>query len=220
MKRNSFSLELLIVAPWLLVFAYMALSWNQLPARIVTHYDMQGNPDGWQRKETAALLAVGLGVLLYVLMRFLPRFDPKGRIQSSNYHKLRFVISFFLAAVFGGMWYVAGHPIDNQLVQTLLMALVGLMIAGIGNYLTTVKPNWFVGIRTPWTLESETVWRRTHQLGGRLMVAGGLLSTVLAFVIPMVYKIGVVVGIIVAVSIIPLVYSYVYFRQEKSRQFN
>ena len=220
MKTNSTTAEALMIALLLTPFVYLAFTWNQLPAQIATHYDLQGHANGWMAKETSMLVMGSLSLFIYLLLRFLPTIDPKGKLQSGNYQKLRFVITLFFAAIMGWMWYMAAHQSDAGLSIVTILALAGLMIAGIGNYLTTVKPNWFVGIRTPWTLESDEVWRRTHRMGGRLMVVGGLLSVVLSFVVPMPYAVGAVVGVLVFVSLVPVVYSYVYFRQEKARQLN
>lgn len=86
----------------------------------------------------------------------------------------------------------------------------------LGNYMQTVKPNYFIGIRTPWTLENETVWARTHKLGGRLYFIAGGLVMVLAFVLKGLMM-PVFIGIIVAASVVPMVYSYVVYKQLKDR---
>lgn len=220
MKTTSTSAELVMIALMLSPLVYLGIVWNQLPAEIATHFDLQGNPNDWQRKETAALLIGGLSVVLYLVLRFLPSIDPRGKLQTSNYVKLRFAVTILFAAIMIWLFYMAGHPTEGKLSTSILLALIGLLLAGMGNYLTTVKPNWFVGIRTPWTMESETVWRKTHRLGGRLMVAGGLLSAVLALVVPLPYKVGCVVGVTMITVLIPVVYSYIYYQQEKDHQLN
>ncbi len=220
MKTKYTSTEIMMIGTMIIPFIYLGLIWNQLPATISTHYKLNGTPDGWMLKETVALASGVFSIVIYLVLRFLPNIDPKGQLQSSNYERLRFVITVAFAAIVGWMWYMASHQNNNQKSVAIVLALVGLLLAGMGNYMTTVKPNWFIGIRTPWTLQSEVVWRKTHRMGGRLMVAGGLVSAVLALVVPMPYTIGVVVSVILTVSIVPIVYSYVYFRQEKAHQLN
>lgn len=220
MKTNSSAFEALLITIMLLPFVYLAIVWNQLPAEIISHYSFQGTPAQYTAKGTMVLVMGGLSVLLYVLLQYLPRIDPKGRLQSANYQKLRLVITFSIAAMVAWLGYQANaqaHDVDSR---SVLLVIVSLMLAGIGNYITTVKPNWFVGIRTPWTLESENVWRKTHQMAGRLMVAGGLLSALLAFILPMPYGFGAVLGIVLIVTIVPVIYSYSYYRDEKARQLN
>ncbi|MVM37365.1 DUF1648 domain-containing protein [Spirosoma sp. HMF3257] len=220
MKTNSTFTELLMIAVMLSPLVYLAFIWNQLPAEIAIHFDLEGNPNDWQRKETAALLFVSLSVILYLTLRFLPKIDPRGQLQSANYQKLRFAVTLLFAAIMGWLFYMAAHRAEGKLSVGMLLALIGLLLAGMGNYITTVKPNWFVGIRTPWTLENEVVWRKTHRLGGRLMVAGGLLSALLALIVPLTYKVGVFMTVTALTVLIPVVYSYIYYRQEKAHQLN
>ncbi|GAB2539581.1 SdpI family protein [Spirosoma aerophilum] len=220
MKTNSTSIEFLIVACMLAPMIYLAIVWNQLPDQLPVHYDMQGSPNGWQMKETAALSMGCLTGFMYLILRFVTRLTPNGTLQTGNYQKLRLVVGLFWGITIGLVFYMAGHQGADLPVIRILMGLVGFLFAGLGNYLTTVKPNWFVGIRTPWTLANETVWRKTHRLAGRLMVAGGLASMVLAFVLPSAYLISCILGLAGLVAIIPTVYSYIFFRQEKSHQLN
>lgn len=220
MKTKSTSLEILIIVSMVLPIIYLAFVWNRLPAEIAVHYDLHGNPNGWQTKETAGLLVGSMSVLLYLVLRFIPQLDPERQLQTANYQKLQFVVSLFWAVIMVGLFYMAGHVGDGQEATTILMVAIGMMLAGMGNYMTTVKPNWFVGIRTPWTLGSEVVWRKTHRLGGRLMVAGGLLSVILAFVLPNSYVVSSVLSVIIISVFVPVFYSYIYFRKEKAHQLN
>jgi uncharacterized membrane protein len=215
--KLSLNRELIIVSFLLAPYVYLALIWQQLPDTIATHFDLQGRPNDWMDKTNAVLLLGGVSLFLYLLLRFLPRIDPRNQEQTSNYQKLRLVVTLGMAAVTGWLWYVAASPDSGESMSGIVLALVGVMIAGIGNYLTTVKPNWFVGIRTPWTLSSDTVWRRTHQLGGRLMVAGGLMAGGLALLLPAESRLWAFLSVTVLSSLVPVVYSYVCFQQEKAQ---
>ena len=99
---------------------------------------------------------------------------------------------------------------------TLIFALIGLLFAGLGNYFKTIKPNYFIGIRTPWTLENEEVWKKTHHFGGKLWFAGGLLIFILSLIIPIVYSFYVLMTVTVIISIIPIIYSYLEFKKLKT----
>lgn len=214
--KSSSAREWLMAGLLLAPYAYLTLIWTQLPDTIATHFNLHGRPNDWMGKGSAALLMGGLSLFLYLLLRFLPHIDPRNQVQTSNYQKLRLVVTGCFSGITGWLWYVAARPAQSESLAGVLLALVGVMIAGIGNYLTTVKPNWFVGIRTPWTLSSDTVWRRTHQLGGRLMVAGGLLAGALALLLPAESRLWAFLTVVLLTSLVPVVYSYVYFRQENA----
>lgn len=99
----------------------------------------------------------------------------------------------------------------------LLIALMGIMLALFGNYFQAIRPNYFIGIRTPWTLHSEQVWKKTHYIGGRLWMIGGVLITILSFIIHNNHVLGVLFGVLLFILvIIPVVFSYVEFRKEKN----
>ena len=216
MKTTNKPLEWLILAAIVAPFLYAALVWNQLPARVATHFDMQGRVDGTQGKETFLLLMAGLQVLLYALLRFVPGAGVFANNQTGNYHRLRLVVTLFLSGVVAWIIYAATHPDmvqDSLPISLMVMAL----LAAIGNYMTTVRPNFFVGIRTPWTLFNETVWRKTHQFAGRLWVGGSLVGAILLWLIPTVWQMPVLLGMVAVLVIVPTVYSYVVFRQEKQR---
>lgn len=220
MKTNSTSLEALMITLVLAPLLYMGINWNQLPATLTTQYDLQGNPSNWMPKEMTALFFGGLSVLVYVLLRYLPRIDPTGNRQPATYQKLRLVVGVMLAVTLCWVIYTAIHPVGLHTSVNVLLILVSLMLAGMGNYLTTLKPNYYVGFRTPWTMQSHTVWRQTHQLGGRLLFMGGLLSVILMLLTPAAYQVSVFMVIVLVTTLIPLVYSYIYFRREKAQQTN
>ena len=92
----------------------------------------------------------------------------------------------------------------------------GLLFIFLGNYITRVEPNWFVGIRTPWTLSSDTVWRKTHRTGGWLMVLGGLVIAACAF-LPQGAFLPLFIPAIVVIAVVPIVQSYVLWKREQGR---
>ncbi|WP_080239953.1 SdpI family protein [Spirosoma rigui] len=220
MKPINTSREALMMTLVLAPLLYLGISWNQLPTTMATQYDLQGNPTSWMPKETTAVFIGALSVLMYVLLRYLPRIDPTGNPQPGTYQKLRLVVTGMLACTLCWVIYVAVHSVGPRLSVNVLLVLISLLLAGMGNYLTTVKPNYFVGFRTPWTLHSDTVWRQTHQLGGRMLFGGGLLGVLLILLVPAPYQMGTLMAIVLVTTISPLVYSYVYFRREKAQRIN
>jgi uncharacterized membrane protein len=220
MKTTSTAFEALMLALVLAPLLYMGIYWNQLPPTLTTQYDWQGNPKNGMSKEMAAFFLGSLSVLLYGLLRYLPRIDPAGNRQPATYQKLRLVVTLMVASTLSWVIYSALHAEGNPAPVNGLLVIISLMLAGMGNYLTTVKPNYFVGFRTPWTLHSTTVWQKTHQLGGRLLFAGGLLGVVLMLVLPAPYQMGIFLGIILVTALTPLVFSYIYYRREKTHSLH
>ena len=152
---------------------------------------------------------------LTVLFNALPKVDPR----RENYAK--FLDSYWLIAnailVFTGLAH--GLIIANGLgytvqVDRLLPLAVGLLLAFLGNYLTRVEPNWFIGVRTPWTLSSDTVWRKVHRTAGWLFVIAGLAIAAGAFAPRSAFVPLFVTAIVVAAGI-PVVQSYVLWRREQ-----
>lgn len=134
--------------------------------------------------------------------------------MGDKYHSLRLMLVVFMSGLAIYMLYITkeGRMANPQ----WLIALIGLMVAMLGNYFQALRPNYFVGIRTPWTLESEEVWKKTHYLGARLWVAGGLLMIILSFLIhkntALLIAAGAIFLIIVA---IPIIFSFMEFKRQE-----
>jgi uncharacterized membrane protein len=165
------------------MFALAAWAWPHLPAQIPTHWNLQGEVDGHGNK-FVGLLLLPLTVLgLYCLMMVLPLFDP-GRANYRNFAKtynvLRLGFVAFMAVFYGATVAAAfGRPIDMTLVAFLGTAI---LFCVIGNLMGKIRPNWFVGVRTPWTLSSKLSWDKTHRLAGWLFLLMGGLFAVVAFI--------------------------------------
>lgn len=102
--------------------------------------------------------------------------------------------------------------------SSLILSGVGLLFAVIGNYLPNLKPNYFAGLRFPWTLENADNWRRTHALAGKMWFAGGLLLAVTCLLLPPVASAVVFLITMLVLVVIPAVYSWKIFRQQKKEQ--
>lgn len=157
--------------------------WNRLPPEVATHWNLRGEPDDWSSRGFVAWFAPAMILLMTGVLQVLPRIDPRGK----NYEKFRdvywlignLVIVFLLVLHLAMLANGAGAPVD---VTRVLAGSLGVLFVLLGNYLGRVKPNWFIGIRTPWTLDNPEVWRRTHRVGGWLFVAAGLVTVVCALV--------------------------------------
>ena len=198
-----------------LAVAMSVWAFPQLPPRVATHWNLQGTPDGFSGRGWAIAIVPIMLVIMTVIFNVLPKVDPR----RENYQK--FLSSYWLIAnavivfllVAHGMILAAGMGMSIK-IDRLMPLGVGLLFVFLGNYLTRVEPNWFVGIRTPWTLSSDAVWRKTHRTGGLLMVLGGVVLAISAF-LPRPAFLALFVVTIVVVGVIPMVQSYVLWKREK-----
>ena len=193
-----------------------AIVYPKLPLTVPTHWDMLGRPNGWSSRVWGAWVIPIVMAVLWALMRVLPAIDPRG----SNYAKFG---GAFEAIILSIMLYMLGlhlfilraslgYPVA---MERVLPIGVGILLVLIGNLLPRARPNWFVGIRTPWTLSSDRVWEKTHRVGGRAFVAGGLLILIAALVIPH-WAHYVLVAVVVACSLGAVFYSYFEWRREQA----
>lgn len=213
MRSRWFGLVVAALAAAVSIWAY-----PHLPETVATHWNLRGVPDGYSSRFWAVALMPLVMLGLTGLFSVLPKLDPR----RENYAK--FLDSYWLIAnailVFMGVAHVLilanglGYSVQ---VDRLLPLGVGLLFAFLGNYLTRIEPNWFIGIRTPWTLSSDAVWRKTHRTGGWLFVIGGIVIAAGAFA-PRGAFVPLFVVTIVIVTLIPVVQSYVLWRREQGGQ--
>ena len=198
-----------------LAVAVSMWAYPHLPPRVVTHWDFHGNPNGYSSRGWAVALVPMMLLFMTGLFNVLPRLDPRGQNYAKFQNTYWLIVNGIL--VFLGLVHVVaiaaalGYPVR---MERVIPVGVGLMFVFLGNYLTRVEPNWFVGIRTPWTLSSDTVWRKTHRTGGWLMVIGGVVLAVGAF-LPHAAFLPLFFTTMVIVAVIPVVQSYILWKREQ-----
>lgn len=119
------------------------------------------------------------------------------------------VLTVFMSVLAIYILYSAQQKNSNP---QFLFVIIGLFFSFLGNYFKTVKPNYFIGIKTPWTIENEEVWKKTHLLGGKMWFIGGILMT-LTFVLPNKIQVYTFLGITAIITIVPVIYSYLEFKK-------
>jgi uncharacterized membrane protein len=154
-------------------------------------------------------------LLIWGFCYWLPAIDPR----RANYTKFRGAYDLVVAAILGLMLIVHSAVLAvglgvNVPLPVVISLAVGTMLMIVGNVLPRARPNWFFGIRTPWTLSSDRVWERTHRLGGRAMVVAGLIIAISGFTPPPWPGILIAVAAVGA-AVIPIVYSYVVWREDR-----
>lgn len=206
--------------PLTIVGASLALSaafYSRLPERMPVHWGLDGEVDRYGSRLEGAFLLPVVMLALWALMRWLPTIDPR----RANYAKFADTYDLIVASmlVLFAVLHAAilgvalGWPVS---LGRLVPALVGLLFVVLGNALPRARPNWWFGIRTPWTLTSDRVWMRTHRVGGYLMFGAGLVCLVAA-AIPSPWTYGLAFGAVLTSSIGSLVYSYLAWKQENAQ---
>ncbi|GAB3304204.1 SdpI family protein [Hymenobacter humi] len=215
MKKNLLPWQILTLVLLALPSLYLALSWSALPEQLPTHFGLDGRPNGFTSRANMWWMTLALPVGVALLLTVLPKLDPKRRLDGStaNFQKLRLALVGLVSGLACYSIYMALHPGAGS--DRGVLVLLGVSFAFLGNYLTTVQPNYFVGIRTPWTLESATVWARTHRVGGILFFVSGLAIAGLALLLPMAWMKTIVLVLIIGTAVFCYAYSFVVYRQQQ-----
>lgn len=206
-------IRIAIIAGLILTSLISLAAYPVLPDQVVSHWNAAGEPDAYMGKLAGIGLIPLITVALVGLLLFLPRIDPLRK----NYAAFRdwydgFILAFvlfILAIQCQIILWSLGYRISMNLVMPVLM---GLLFVYCGFFLEMVEPNWFAGIRTPWTLSSPAVWKKTHLLGGKLFKIAGIVSCAGSLVPDL--AIWFILVPILASALVTVVYSYYAFRTE------
>lgn len=192
-----------------------ALLWNQLPEQMASHWNVDDEVDGYMPKFWGVFLMPVVTLGMFGLFLLLPNVDP----LKANIAKFRGAFNLFILLITVFMLYIHGLTMAwslgyrNFRMSAAMLPFLGALFIFIGYMLRQAKRNFFIGIRTPWTLSSDTVWDKTHQLGSILFIASGALAILGSFLggtaafwllfIPLIGS-----------TLFLVVYSYVLYRNE------
>lgn len=207
--------ELPLIGIVLLPFLYLAYVWNQLPEQVPLHYNIKGEVDRYGDKSELILIPFLLPVLVYLIFLAVPYIDPKKQIQKmgNKYHNLKLVLTTFMSAL--ALFIIYTGKNQSFANPSIIFLVIGVLYLILGNYFKTIKANYFIGIRTPWTLENETIWKETHKLGGKVWFVGGLLVIICSLLLDKEINAKVFLGITVIIALIPIIYSYLLYRKQQ-----
>lgn len=215
-KKNLSGFAALII--WLLPVLYFLKIYNSIPQTVPVHFGLDGTADRYGSKQELIwmfiiLSAVTIGI--YFLITNLPRIDPKktAGYSAATFKKLSLTLVVFLSAL---QLFIINATVSGSFsMSKFMIPLLGLLFAFLGNLMHSVKPNYFFGIRTPWALEDENTWRATHQLAGKLWLAGGITITIATLLFS--YKTGfiILICIVTVITLIPVIFSYQYYKKHK-----
>lgn len=196
-----------------LMFIVSGIMYFLLPDVVPTHWNIEGEVDGTSPKLMAVLIMPVLSVFLGGLFVILPRIDPR-RDAYTKFAKTyeQVVVSII---VFMGFIHVATliGTWQENIVPYVVTIAVSVLLIIIGNVMGRTRSNFFFGLRTPWTLSSETVWRKSNRMTGRLFVLTGILTIIGMLIDP---KVGLIImlGMVFIAAMGGSVYSYVLYRHE------
>ena len=195
----------------LLPMIWGLIIWSQLPNQISIHFNLAGQANNFQSKPLAVFGLPFFLLLVHLFVIFMIGRDSKNRTMNEKMVKVIYWLIPIVSLIVSYLIYskALGSTTNPSIVVS---ALLGLIFVIMGNYMPKLKVNHTVGIRLPWTLQSEDNWHKTHRLAGKLWVLGGLillLEAGIQFAVP--YVMGIV---ILTIVFIPILFSYQLIRKD------
>jgi len=207
------------ILPVGLVAAALMISlivYGRMPDQVPVHWNTYGEVDRYASKAFALFIMPAMMLLVWLSIKIAPIIDPKRANLKKNIGEID-TINFFVLLVLLGIHvmtivYGLGYEFDMSIIAPII---VGLMFVVIGNYLPRFRHNYFFGVKTPWTLANEEVWRKSNQIGGRMFFFGGLV-VILSVFLPRMWMLVILFATIVVCSAVPAVVSYILYRKNQS----
>ena len=202
-----------IICLGLILAIFVAAAWlyPQLPESVPSHWNAQGEIDGYMAKPWGVFLMPLITLAIYLMFFALPLISPHGFRMEKFTNVVRVfqtVMVLFMSLVTVTALLAARG--DAVPVSNITLGAVGMLLVVLGNYMGKVRKNFFIGIRTPWTLASDEVWARTHRLGGWTFSIAGLLMMITSFTGA---NVEILVWICAGAALIPVLYSFILYRK-------
>jgi uncharacterized membrane protein len=210
---NMSKSEIIIVGIALLSFAIGVYYYPQMPEQMASHWNAKGQVDDYLSKFWGLFLIPITLVGLALLFMAVPRVDPlRENIEKFRKYYDGFVILFMIFMICVYLMTIL-WSIEIRISPNLFLPIAaGIMFIGAGILVENTKQNWFIGIRTPWTMSSESVWDKTHRMGGKLFKIAGAISIV--GILFQSYAVYFVLVPAILVAVYTVVYSYVEYKKE------
>ena len=209
LKKNKIKLFItsaLILLP-VLVGVFL---WNELPEKVITHWNSQGIADGWSDKRTAVFIIPVLLLIFHLICVGITFFDPKNKNINNKILTVVLWICPIISLLCSSLMYTAALGIELR-INVIMPMFIGLLFIIIGNYLPKCKQNHTVGIKVPWTLNDDENWNKTHRFAGTLWVIGGAIISITSFLEN--FTVFIIITFIMA--IVPIIYSYLHYKSNK-----
>jgi len=188
--------------------------YQSLPDILPTHWNMAGEVDGYGSKEIFVWLFPAIGLAMLILFWLLPKLDPR-KEKYQKFAQVWEIMQTVLVGFFTYMYAVTLYAamVPNVNVSVFVLVGIGVMFLILGNYMGKIRQNYFVGVKTPWTIDNEDVWNKTHRLAGWCFVLAGLLfifQGLTGWVSGWLFGLAMVLAVVV-----PIIYSFVIFPKKK-----
>lgn len=206
--------QALVIGAVVAIASIVASAWAypQLPGTVPTHWDVAGNVDGYSSRFIGVALLPAIIILAWLLMLILPAISPKGfQLERSAAAFYESVLAIIVVLAITSIPLLRAEFTGRRPSTGLLMLPVGALLVILGNLMGKLRKNFFIGIRTPWTLASDEVWLKTNRLGGRLMVVCGLIVIILSFSAQA--AVVAILSSVFCIITVTMVYSYVLYRR-------
>jgi Predicted integral membrane protein len=207
------NIQILIIGLILVSFLIGAYLYPYMPEKMASHWDANGSVDGYMPKLWGLFLLPVISAILFLVYMLIPKIDPlKGNIEKFRGHFDVFILLLFVFLFYVHMLTMLWNLSYRFNFIQLLAPAFGLIIYYAGIMMENAKQNWFIGVRTPWTLSSEVVWDKTNKLAGKLFKVAGVLAA-MGLIFPK-YAIFLILVPVILAAVYPIIYSYQKYQQE------
>ena len=207
--------EIPIISIVMIPFIYLAYIWAQLPEKVPMHWNINGEIDRYDDKIALILIPVLLPLLVYVIFLVVPKIDPKKKIKKmgNKFQTIKLLLTTFMSIL--AMYIIYSSKNESFSNPNYITLLLGVLFIVLGNYFKTIRANYFIGIRTPWTLESDANWKETHTLAGKMWFIGGLVIVLCSLLLAKQLNMIIFLTITGIIALVPVLYSYLLYTKQK-----
>ena len=218
MKFSKFKFAIILILIQIALALYFGLPLAD-DAQIPSHWNLQGEVDGWTGKYQAIIMFPLINIVLFCLMLFFPIISPRYRNNPDIFDKilpslLNLLVFFFAVIHIFTILMARGYlPAENLFVFILL----GLLFILVGNLLPKVPANFYLGVRVPWTLSSDVIWKKTSRITGKCFALGGVIFIIIGIIgkITVIVKM-LMILVFILIIILPIIYSFIVYKKEQS----
>ncbi|CAN5416104.1 SdpI family protein [soil metagenome] len=200
----------------LLMLAFSAYAWTRIPdgAWLPTHWGANGEVDGYGSKGFALFIMPAAGAIIAALNLVLPSIDPRRKHLARSqrgYTAIWCVLMAWMAIIHCAL--ISIYLGSNLRMAQIMPVLIGILFVVIGNFMGKIRSNFFMGVRTPWTLSSEESWNRTNRLGGLLFMAIGVIAAIAGLIDGKFFAVALMATLPLS-TLVLVVYSYIVWKND------